>query len=68
MNRSPPEDPIIAAALVVVDSPIDTFYSAKICLQDSNSLRTIGTLIDFEDQAANLAAAVRLFKMQRRPI
>jgi hypothetical protein len=38
------------------------------CLQDSNSLRTIGTLIDFEDQAANLAAAVRLFKMQRRPI
>jgi hypothetical protein len=28
MNRSPPEDPIIAAALVV-DSLIDTLYSAK---------------------------------------
>jgi hypothetical protein len=67
MNRSPPEDPIIAAALLVVDSLIHTLYSAK-SLQDNNSLRTIGTLIDFEDQAANLAAAVRLFKTQRTPI
>ena len=65
-TTSRPDDPTLFVAMIAIDNIIALLEDARRYVFEGNRLATLGTLIMFDEQAADLKAAIRFLQIERR--
>jgi hypothetical protein len=63
---SPPDDPTLFTAMIAIDNLLALLQEARKYVIEGNGLAALGTLIMFDEHAADLKAAIRFLQMERR--